>query len=139
MKLENFRETWAVDTEFRTPPGDLVEPVCLVAQELESGREIRWKPGDPEPAELTNPNNLVAVFAAGAEMSFFHALDWPMPPNLIDLLPEVKALERDGRMYADVEVGGVSVKPWSLLGVCHRLGIPVESAQVKEETRALRR
>ena len=35
-----FKETWVFDTEFRAPPGQLIESVSLVARELGTGREI---------------------------------------------------------------------------------------------------
>ena len=39
-----FREIWVCDTEFVAEPGELVNPVCLVAKELRSGRAIRlWR------------------------------------------------------------------------------------------------
>ena len=39
-----FKEVWLVDFEFGAPPGDIQEPVCLVAWELKSGRKMRlWR------------------------------------------------------------------------------------------------
>ena len=39
-----FREMWAVDFEFRAPPGHNPEPLCMVAKELLSGHTIRqWQ------------------------------------------------------------------------------------------------
>ena len=39
-----FRELWCVDFEFRSDPGERPWVVCMVAQELVSGRRIRmWR------------------------------------------------------------------------------------------------
>ena len=39
-----IREIWFVDFEFSAPPGERPTPVCLVARELNSGRELRlWE------------------------------------------------------------------------------------------------
>jgi hypothetical protein len=35
-----FDEIWVVDFEFRAEPGELPEPICLVARELRSGRAV---------------------------------------------------------------------------------------------------
>ncbi len=40
-ELDRFREIWLVDFEFRAPPGENPEPLCLVAYEYRSGRELR--------------------------------------------------------------------------------------------------
>ena len=39
-----FRECWACDFEFRADRGERPWPVCMVARELHTGREIRmWR------------------------------------------------------------------------------------------------
>src|SRR3954466_13551738 len=49
-----YREPWALDFEFRAPDGERPEPLCLVARELRSGRELRlWRDQlAPGPAPL---------------------------------------------------------------------------------------
>ena len=43
-KLAPFKEVWLVDFEFGAKPGDIPEPVCLVAWEFNSGRKLRlWR------------------------------------------------------------------------------------------------
>ena len=39
--LHYYREIWLVDFEFRAPPGERPEPLCMVAREWRSGRTIR--------------------------------------------------------------------------------------------------
>ena len=41
MKLYDFREIWCADFEFNQP-GDLPDPVCLVATEIRTGRWLRF-------------------------------------------------------------------------------------------------
>src|SRR6476620_12243136 len=42
--LEMYRQVWAVDFEFMASPGEIPDPVCLVARELKSGKTIRlWR------------------------------------------------------------------------------------------------
>jgi hypothetical protein len=88
-----FREVWAADFEFNSASdGDRPRPVCMVAKELRSQREIRlWRedlirlraaPFDTGPAAL-----FVAYFAS-AEMNCFLALGWPLPVHVLDLFCE---------------------------------------------------
>ena len=39
--LAEFREVWVIDTEFRAPPGERPDPVCMVGREYHSGRTFR--------------------------------------------------------------------------------------------------
>ena len=42
--LESFDEIWCVDAEYSCHPGCQPEPICVVARELRSGRELRlWQ------------------------------------------------------------------------------------------------
>jgi DNA polymerase I len=87
-----FREVWAADFEFRALPGERPWPVCMVAMELHTGREIRmWR--DELLALRQAPFNtgadavFVAYFAS-AELGCFAELGWPMPSNICDLFVE---------------------------------------------------
>lgn len=44
--VSSFREIWCVDFEFRADPGERPIPVCMVALEMKSGRELRLWRGD---------------------------------------------------------------------------------------------
>jgi DNA polymerase I len=81
-----------VDFEFRAEDGNRPEPLCMVAQELLTGREIRmWR---PELLALraapfnTGPDAVFVAYYAAAEMSCFLALGWPPPRNVLDLFAE---------------------------------------------------
>ena len=99
MRIDAFREIWVVDFEFRAAPGERPDPVCLVAYEVNSGREIRlWedelKTGPcPYP---TGPDSLVVAYYASAEMGCQLALDWPLPANVLDLYAEFR-VETNGK------------------------------------------
>lgn len=91
-----YSQIWAVDYEFRQPPGERPVPVCLVAQELRSRRHVRvW--GDELPTLQRPPypideTTLVVAYYASAEMGCHLALDWPMPVHILDLYAEFRCL-----------------------------------------------
>ena len=87
-----FRELWCVDFEFRSDPGERPWVVCMVAQELISGRQIRmWR---DELLALkkapfnTGPDVALVAYYASAELGCFLELGWPLPANVIDLFAE---------------------------------------------------
>jgi DNA polymerase-1 len=94
-----FPEIWCCDFEFQGNPGNPPEPICMVAQELRSGREIRlWR---DELLRLrlapfnTGENSLFVAFFASAELGCFLQLGWPLPTNILDLYVEQR-LETNG-------------------------------------------
>src|SRR6516164_8496335 len=96
-----FRKIWSGDFEFqRADNRDPPVPVCLVARELHSKREVRLF--QDELAKLTaapfdtGPDACFVSFAVAAEASCFAALGWPMPANNIDLYAE-NLLRLNGR------------------------------------------
>ena len=99
-RLTDFTEVWLVDTEFRQPPGERPEPLCLVARELRSGRLMRlWKDELRHCAQApfnTGPSALFVAYLASAELGCFRELGWPIPHNVLDLYAEFRLL-RSGR------------------------------------------
>ena len=95
-----FREIWACDFEFSAPDGERPTPLCMVAIELKSGREIRLWADElarlPEAPFNTGPDSLFVAFYASAELGCFLALDWPLPVRVLDLYVEFRA-ETNGR------------------------------------------
>ena len=94
--LESFDEIWCVDAEYSCHPGCQPEPICVVARELRSGRELRlWQ---DELATLsaapfrTDERALFVSYAAPAEFSVFHALGWPAPARVLDLFVEFRSI-----------------------------------------------
>jgi DNA polymerase-1 len=95
-----FRELWCVDFEFRSDPGESPWVVCMVAQELIGGRQIRmWR---DELLELhrapfdTGPDAALVAYYASAELGCFLELGWPLPVNVIDLFAEHR-VETNGK------------------------------------------
>jgi hypothetical protein len=89
-----FRCIWAIDFEFVAEPGERPAPVCMVARELRSGRLLRlWQdelpPRPPFDVEL---DTLFLAYMAAAELGCFAVLGWPMPPRVLDLYVEFRAL-----------------------------------------------
>ena len=87
-----FREIWCADFEFRADPGERPWPVCMVAQEIRTGRVIRlWR---NELLALTRApfdvgaSALFVAYFASAEFGCFLELGWALPENVIDLYVE---------------------------------------------------
>src|SRR5580704_13479571 len=84
---------WLLDTEYATPAGDVVIPVCIVAREFFSQRSIRQF---FEPAQnYENPfpigeDALFVAYAAQAEWSCFLSLGWKLPTHILDLYAEFR-------------------------------------------------
>ncbi len=129
--LESFAEIWCVDTEYSAPTGHRPTPICLLAQELRSGRQLRlWF---DQLAQLraapfrTDDRALFVAYAAAAEFSVFHTLGWPAPARTLDLFFEFRAL-----------TNGLQTPSGSgLLGAMVYHGLPVMEAAEKESMRQL--
>jgi DNA polymerase family A len=124
-----FHEIWLVDFEFRADPGEVPEPVCLVAWELRSGRKERVWRGEfgPTPPYSTAPDTLVVAYYASAEVGCHLALDWPVPERLLDLFTEF----RNCTNGLDPSSGR------SLIGALAYFGLDSIGAVEKEEMRTL--
>jgi DNA polymerase I len=96
-----FDEIWFHDFEFRTNAGNLPEPVCLVAIEWFSGREIRlWE--DDLRARRTAPYRcdrrvLCVSYVATAELVCHLVLGWELPTAVLDLYLEFCRLSNGRR------------------------------------------
>jgi DNA polymerase I len=87
-----FREIWCADFEFRADPGQHPWPVCMIAQEVTTGRVIRlWRNEllalTRAPFDVGTDALFVAYFSS-AEFGCFLALGWPLPENVLDLYVE---------------------------------------------------
>jgi len=128
----SFRAVWNIDFEFRRPSDNSEPPipVCLVARELYTRREVRVFQDELRKLEAppfdVGEASLIVGFSVAAEASCFCALGWPLPANILDL-------------YAEhlVEVNGLGLGPRfnSLVAVLGRHGLPVMSAAHKEAMR----
>jgi hypothetical protein len=129
--LPEFREVWAVDFEFRAPPGDRPSPVCLVARELRSGAELRvWEDElrrRETPPYPIDEGALFVAYYASAELSCHLALGWPLPSRVLDLYVEFRNL-----------TNGLPVPCGSgLLGALAYYGLPAIDAAEKDSMREL--
>jgi DNA polymerase I len=95
-----FSEVWCLDFEFRSDPGERPWPVCMVAEELKSGRVLQLWRGDllacSRPPFDVGPNALIVAYFASAELGCFLELGWPLPQNILDLYVEHR-VETNGR------------------------------------------
>lgn len=100
MRVDAFREIWVVDFEFRAAPGERPDPVCLVANEVNSGKQIRLWENELKNGQCpysTGPDSLVVAYYASAEMSCHLALGWPLPCHVLDLYAEFR-VETNGKV-----------------------------------------
>ena len=98
-----FKYVVTVDTEFHfgghaTPAeasrsGERPRPVCMVAQELFSGKIWRLGHGEfgSQPPFPHGDDTLIVAHYASAELGVFRALGWPQPKYLLDTFTEFRA------------------------------------------------
>lgn len=83
------------DFEFQAGNGEQPLPVCLVAREYLTGREIRlWQDDLRRLDQAPFPTDRGALFIAyyaSAEIGCFLALGWPLPEAILDLFAEFRA------------------------------------------------
>ncbi len=89
-----FKQIWCVDFEFYAPDGERPDPLCLVARELRTGREIRlWQ---DELRQLSTPpypideDSLIVTYYGSAEAGCHQALGWEPPARHLDLFTEYR-------------------------------------------------
>jgi hypothetical protein len=126
-----FREIWAVDFEFVAEAGERPVPVCLVARELRTGRELRiWQDElrrMRRPPYPTGPDSLFVAFYASAELGCHLAMGWPMPERIFDCFAEFRCFTNGRKLYAGA----------SLLGALVYYGLDSIAAEEKQEMREL--
>jgi DNA polymerase-1 len=78
--------SWVVDFEYQELDGERPEPVCLVALELQTWREISlWHDEmGPSPPYDISKNSLLIAFSADAEMKCHLSLGWKLPTRVLD-------------------------------------------------------
>jgi DNA polymerase-1 len=100
VRLGGFREIWALDFEYSACAGERPSPICLVARELRTGRQLTlWEDDlrtlDAPPYRLDNDALLVAFYSS-AEWGCHAVLGWPMPTHVLDLYTEFRCLSNGG-------------------------------------------
>ena len=129
----DYREVWVVDFEYMNNPGERPQPVCVVAQELNSGGTKSVWLEESMAGDLTSPpyptdkDALFISFYAPAEMSCHLALGWQTPVNLIDLFAEHR-----------VQTNGLPGVGYSLIAACQYCGVQsIPSSEHKDQMRDL--
>lgn len=89
-----FHEIWALDFEYFAPPGERPKPICLVARELRSGRELRLVASELHamPSAPFSPGALLVAYYASAELGCFLSLGWSTTFRILDLYVEFRVL-----------------------------------------------
>ena len=127
--LDEYREVWFCDFEFRADPGERPVIHCMVAKELRSGRTFRlW--GDELGAEApfsVDADALFVAYYAPAELGCFLSLGWPLPERILDLYVEFRAATN----------GLTLTSGRGLLGALVHFGIDSMAAAEKSEMRDL--
>lgn len=129
--LDDFAQIWCVDFEFGAAQGERPLPVCLVAQEFRSKKEIRlWQ---EELLCLTQPpydcheGTLFVAYYASAELGCHLSLGWPLPIHVLDLYAEFRAITNGQTLPCGT----------SLLGSLAFYGLPSIETAEKDEMRRL--
>jgi DNA polymerase I len=127
--FDAFREIWMVDFEFVADRGERPEPICLVAWELRSGRELRLWRGQfgPTPPYSVDAGSLFVAYYASAELGCHLALGWPMPARILDLYVEFRS--RTNGLETPAGAG--------LLGALTYFGLDSMAVAAKDSMRAL--
>ncbi len=126
-----FREVWLIDYEFHAPDGERPRPICMVALECRSGKELRlWLWDDPHVAPPFDfgRDALFVAYYSSAEWGCHRALDWPMPANVLDLFTEFRCSTNGISLGA----GGAT-----LLGALTHHGLYAMDTAEKDDMRAL--
>jgi DNA polymerase-1 len=124
-----YSEVQLLDFEFLALPGERPRPLCLVARDLLSGRELRlWE--DELRAMESAPfgeHALLITYYGSAEFACFHALGWSTQFDHLDLFAEFRTQTN----------GIATVSGDGLLGALIHFGLPAMDVTVKQEMRAL--
>ena len=96
MFTEKIKSFVLIDFEFDTKPGELPNPLCMVAKNLQTGEERRlWTDELVSLGACPFPTDKATVYVAyysSAEWNCFLKLGWPLPESVLDLYVEYKCL-----------------------------------------------
>jgi len=79
-RLSHFKHIWALDFEYVSDPGEVPEPVCMVAIDLVTGQRVRqWRTEMYADCPFdTGADSLFIFFAGTGDMGCFLKLGWPL-------------------------------------------------------------
>lgn len=113
---------YVVDFEFYAPDGERPIPICVVSQEILSGKVTKkWLEGKEKPScpYTIEESDLFISYYASAEIGCNLVLGWGIPNQIIDLFTEHRNLTNgleiknsliDACEYWEAETGSVSYK-----------------------------
>jgi hypothetical protein len=87
---QNFGSIIVCDFEYEVAPGDLPNPLCMVAHVLDENlrhvRAVRLWRGEfgPAPPFDVGPDALFVAYSAWAELTCFQVLGWKFPTHVFD-------------------------------------------------------
>lgn len=114
---------FGIDSSGNPREADPLQPVCVCAVDLKTGREYTEWLGEfsSEPPFPTDKNSLFIAYAASAEMRTFRALGWAPPRRILDLYAE----------YCDHRNGCDGVKSRGLIDALMHFGLDTVGAVYK--------
>jgi hypothetical protein len=131
MQIDGFQEVVLVDFEFSARDGERPEPICMVVDELVSGRVHRlWQDelqSLTQPPYSIGPECLVVAYFASAEIGCHLTLGWQPPSRVLDLYVEFRNLTN----------GTPPSCGSGLLGALTHFGLDAMGAVEKESMREL--
>jgi len=123
-----FEQIWAVDFEFISEPGERPIPVCVVANEIKTGKVLKvWLKDEnlEKPPYPVDDATLLIAYYGSAEWACHLVLGWPLPKNTVDLFAEYRVLTN----------GLLGIRS-GLINACSYFGILTTSDSFKEGMRA---
>ena len=72
-RLDHYDSVWVVDFEYTADPGQVPDPVCMVAIDLKGNRELRlWRGEMDVPCPFdTSDRSLFVVYSGAGDMGCF--------------------------------------------------------------------
>jgi DNA polymerase I len=138
ISFGRFRAIWHVDFEFRFDANHCPIPVSMFAKEHRSGAEVFMRRSEllacrRAPFDVESPDVLMTGYSLVAELSCFHALDWPAPRHGVCTYIETAAL------INGADIIGMTERRPKLLEACDLFSIqhPHMSAERKDEIHAI--
>lgn len=137
--LSAFSKIWFVDFEFQALPGEQPRPICVVARELASGRQVSLFGEEllacSEAPYSVASDSLVVAFMASAELGCHLALGWPLPENVLDLYVEFR--NANNGLEPPSSIGINQPSRFSLLQALHHYGLDPMAVIDKDAMREL--
>jgi hypothetical protein len=125
QKWTDFSNYWVCDFEFQSNGGDIPQPFCYVAKNLQTEKIIkRWLRRNEKPEYPIDTKHLFIAFFASAELGCHYALNFAIPPYILDLFTEFRCL-----------TNGQKIPGNSLINACDYFKVKSEDSSYKDTMR----